>query len=79
MKKNRAYYQELFQEYPDLVTQEQLRQMLNGISASFSSKLIHENRVQSFFVKPAYFIVKDSVIDYVLSSDYHRRNLKARV
>ena len=37
MKKNRAYYQKLFQDYPDLVTQAQLRQMLNGISISFSS------------------------------------------
>lgn len=48
MKKNRAYYQKLFQDYPDLVTQAQLRQMLNGISISFSSRLIHEKRVQSF-------------------------------
>ena len=36
MKKNRAYYQKLFQDYPDLVTQAQLRQMLNGISISLS-------------------------------------------
>ena len=50
MKKNRAYYQKLFQDYPDLVTQAQLRQMLNGISISFSSRLIHEKRVQSFFI-----------------------------
>ena len=67
MKKNRAYYQKLFQDYPDLVTQAQLRQMLNGISISFSSRLIHEKSV------------KDSVIDYVLSADYDQRNLKARV
>ena len=29
--------------------------------------------------KPSYYIVKDSVIDYVLSADYDQRNLKARV
>ena len=79
MKKNRAYYQKLFQDYPDLVTQAQLRQMLNGISISFSSRLIHEKRVQSLFIRPSYYIVKDSVIDYVLSADYDQRNLKARV
>ena len=79
MKKNRAYYQKLFQDYPDLVTQAQLRQMLNGISISFSSRLIHEKRVQSFFISPSYYIVKDSVIDYVLIADYNQRNLKARV
>ena len=56
MKKNRAYYQKLFQDYPDLVTQAQLRQMLNGISISFSSRLIHEKRVQSFFIRPSYAI-----------------------
>ena len=50
MKKNRAYYQKLFQKYPDLVTQAQLQKMLNGISISFSSRLIHEKRVQSFFI-----------------------------
>ena len=79
MKKNRAYYQKLFQEYPDLVTQAQLQKMLNGISISFSSRLIHEKRVQSFFIKPSYYIVKDSVIDYVLSADYDRIKLKERV
>ena len=79
MNKNRAYYQKLFQEYPDLVTQAQLQKMLNGITISFSSRLIHEKRVQSFFIKPSYYIVKDSVIDYVLSADYDRRKLKARV
>ena len=79
MKKNCAYYQKLFQEYPDLVTQAQLQKMLNGISISFSSRLIHEKRVQSIFIKPSYYIVKDSVIDYVLSADYDRRKLKARV
>lgn len=49
MKKNRAYYQKLFQDYPDLVTQAQLRQMLNGISISFSSRLIHEKECSHFY------------------------------
>ena len=35
MKKNRAYYQKLFQDYPELGTQAQLRHMWNGISISF--------------------------------------------
>ncbi len=79
VKKNKSYYQTLFQEYPDVVTQEQLRMMLNGVSISFTSKLIHEKRVKSFFIKPAYYIFKDSVIEYVQSEDYQNRKLKARV
>ena len=79
VEKNKSYYQTLFQEYPDVVTQEQLRMMLNGVSISFTSKLIHEKRVKSFFIKPAYYIFKDSVIKYVQSEDYQNRKLKARV
>ena len=79
MKKNRAYYQKLFQDYPDLVTQAQLRQMLNGISISFSSRLIHEKRVQSFFIKPPHHTHHDSVIHHVLSSYTDRRTQTARV
>ena len=60
VEKNKSYYQTLFQEYPDVVTQEQLRMMLNGVSISFASKLIHEKRVKSFFIKPAYYIFKDN-------------------
>ena len=50
-KKNKSYYQTLFQEYPDVVTQEQLRMMLNGVSISFTSKLIHEKRVKVILYK----------------------------
>ena len=79
VEKNKSYYQTLFQEYPDVVTQEQLRMMLNGVSISFTSKLIHEKRVKSFFIKPAYYIFKDSVIEYVQSEDYQNNTAIASV
>ena len=79
MKKDRKYYEHLFSDYPDIVTVVQFRQMLNGIGDTFARKLIRENRVAAFFVKPYYYIPKFSVIDYVLSEDYQQRNLKVRV
>lgn len=79
MIKDREYYDHLFQDYPDLVSTAQFRQMLNGIGDSFARKLIHEKRVQAFYVKPSFFIVKSSIIEYVLSSDYLKRNLKVRI
>lgn len=79
MKKDRAYYAGLFSNYPDLVTVLQFREMLNGIGDSFARKLIREKKVKAFFVKPSYLVVKSSIIDYILSTDYLKRNLKVRV
>lgn len=79
MKKDKKYYEALFADYPDLVTVVQFREMLNGIGDSFARKLIREKRVFAIFIKPHYYIPKSSVIQYVLSTDYAKRNLKARV
>ena len=79
MKKRKRYYQELFSGYPDLVRLSQFQEMLGGIGECFARKLIHENHVEAIFVKPSYYITKDSVINYVMSEDYANRNLKVRV
>lgn len=79
MKKNKEYYENLFAHYPDLVTVVQFRQMLNGIGDNFARKLIREKRVIAFCIKPYYYIPKSSIIRYVLSTDYAKRNLKAKV
>ena len=55
------------------------REMLGGIGDSFARRLIHEQKVKAIFVKPHYWIPKESVIDYVLSEDYASRKLKVRV
>ena len=79
MKKDKQYYQKLFRRYPDLVTVLQFREMLGGIGDCFARRIIQEQRVESFYIKPHYFVPKCSVIDYVLSEDYAERNLKVRV
>lgn len=58
-----------FRAYPDMVTLLQFREMLSGVSDNFARKLIHEKHVKSIFIKPHYYISKNSVIDYVLSED----------
>ncbi len=79
MRKNRKYYRALFRRYPDMVTTMQFREMLGGVGDTFARKLIREGLVRSVFIKPHYFISKDSVIDYVLSADYAARDLKVRI
>lgn len=79
MKNLRNKYKRQFKQYPDLVSVLMFREMLGGIGDSFARRLIHEKKVTAIFVKPHYWIPKESVIDYVLSEDYARRKLKVRV
>ena len=51
----------------------------NGVSDNFARKLIHEKHVKSIFIKPHYYISKNSVIDYVLSEDYAKRKVRDHV
>jgi hypothetical protein len=76
MKNLRNKYKRQFKQYPDLVSVLMFREMLGGIGDSFARRLIREQKV---FVKPHYWIPKESVIDYVLSEDYANRKLKVRV
>lgn len=78
-KRSHNYYRKLFKQYPDLVTVIQFREMLGGIGDTFARRLIQEGWVKHIFIKPSYYISKDSVIEYVLSDDYARRRLKVRV
>ena len=70
MKKNRAYYQKLFQDYPDLVTQAQLRKMRGmsqeqlaekaSISRSHLSAIEAPNMVRAFSME-AFFNIADAL------------------
>ena len=79
MKNLRNKYNRQFKQYPYLVSVLMFREMLGGIGDSFARRLIHEQKVKAIFVKPHYWIPKESVIDYVLSEDYANRKLKVRV
>lgn len=79
MKTLREKYDRRFRKYPDLVSVDTFRMMLGGIGCSFALRLIHENKVKHIFIKPSYWISKDSIIDYLLSEDYAGRKLRVRV
>ena len=79
--KNRKYYEQLYTEYPTVVTLIQFRQMLGGIGDTTARKLMRENRVKHCYIRHTYLIPKDWVIDYVLSEHYaeYREQLKVQV
>ena len=79
MEKPRKRYIQQFKQYPDVVSVLTFREMLGGIGDSFARKLIHEGLVKAIFIKPHYWIFKESIIDCVLSEDYAERRLKVRV
>lgn len=79
MKNLRTRYRRQFRQYPDMVSVLMFREMLGGIGDSFARRLIQEQRVKAIFIKPHYWISKESIIDYVLSEDYASRKLKVRV
>lgn len=76
--KTRAHYEKKFADYPNIVDLITFREMLGGIGDTFARRLVHEKKVKSIFVKPHYWIIKNSVIDYLLSEDYSGRRLKVR-
>ena len=79
--KNRKYYEQLYTEYPTVVTLIQFRQMLGGIGDTTARKLMRENRVKHYYIRHTYLIPKDWVIDYVLTEHYaeYREQLKVQV
>lgn len=77
--RSKKYYRKICRAYPDMVTLLQFREMLSGVSDNFARKLIHEKHVKSIFIKPHYYISKNSVIDYVLSEDYAKRKVRDHV
>ena len=46
--KNRKYYEQLYTDYPSVVTLTQFRGMLGGIGDSTARKLMRENRVKHY-------------------------------
>lgn len=79
MNKHRKYYEKKFSKYPDVVDILTFRKMLGGIGDTFARRLVREDKVRHTFVKPHYWVYKESIIDYVLSEDYAGRRLKVRV
>lgn len=79
--KDRAYYEALFERYPDVVTSLQFREMLGGIAEITARKLLTQNKIKHFKIRTTYYVPKASVIDFVLSETYIelRKTLKHKV
>lgn len=54
----------IFDEYPDVVTVEQLKDMLH-IEKTFAYKLLKNNIIESFKCGRSYRILKNKVIEYL--------------
>lgn len=77
----REKYRRKYASYPEVVNLLQFREMLGGIADSTARKLMRENRVKHYYVRTTYLILKEWVIDYLLSTHYaqYRMKLKARI
>lgn len=78
-RRGRLYYERRWADYPDVVDLNQFREMLCGIGDSFARRLMHENRVRHFFIKPNFWIPKTWLIDFVMSDDYAECRLSKKV
>ena len=79
--KTRNQYDELYADYPDVVTLPEFRQMLGGVGDTTARKLMRSGAVYHFYIRGTYLIPKTCVIDYVLSAQYakYKLTLKAQV
>lgn len=63
--KDRDAYRLIFSTYPDVVTAEQLCEMLGGVSIKTAYKLLKNNEIAHLKVGRAYKIPKSHVIAYL--------------
>lgn len=57
--------EDIFDEYPDVVTFEQLREMLGNIGETLAYKLLRSNKIESFKLGRNYRILKSKIIEYL--------------
>ena len=57
----------MFEVYPDVVTVDELRRMLGGISRKMAYRLLANGEIKSVRMGRVYKIPKSCVVDYLLS------------
>lgn len=57
--------EDIFDDYPDVVTFEQLREMLGNIGETLAYKLLRNKEIESFKLGRNYKILKSKVIEYL--------------
>lgn len=56
---------DIFDNYPDVVTVEQLKEMLGNIGKTLAYTLLKNNEIESFKMGRNYRILKSKVIEYL--------------
>ncbi|MHB1043980.1 MAG: helix-turn-helix domain-containing protein [Eubacteriales bacterium] len=64
LKHNEAY-RLVFREYPDVVSVEQMCEMLGGISAKTGYRLLRQNQIKHFKIGRTYKIPKLHIFEYL--------------
>ena len=67
-KKNTSVYESLFKEYPDVLSIEQMAEMI-GVSTKTAYKVVHDGKVDCIKVGRAYKIPKVNVMRYLKVSN----------
>ena len=57
--------EDIFEDYPDVITFEQLRIMLGNIGKTLAYGLLQNNEIESFKCGRSYRILKSKVIEYL--------------
>ena len=65
-KKSRSVYTKMFKGYPDVLSVEQLCDVLGGISRRTVYKLLQENKIENIKVGREYRVAKINVIDFLI-------------
>ena len=55
----------IFEEYPDVLTFDQLREILGNIGKTLAYKLLQNKEIESFKCGRSYRILKSKVIEYL--------------
>jgi excisionase family DNA binding protein len=64
LKSNEAY-KLIFRDYPDVVSVEQMCEMLGGISAKTGYRLLRQNQIKHFKIGRTYKIPKLHIFEYL--------------
>jgi hypothetical protein len=80
---NRAFYEEKFASYPDVLEYKDIREMLGGVSEHYLSPLLRNGTIKCFKMNNGrvYMIPKEYFIDFVVSDAYqdYKHKLKAQI
>ena len=65
MLKSNEAYKLIFRDYPDVVSVEQMCEMLGGISMKTGYRLLRQNQIKHFKIGRTYKIAKLHIFEYL--------------